>query len=254
MHGMADPDAFFVRARRRASYAWEFQMTLTATLAIACALLLLGRYLNGMASAQHARRLSELRRLALQEDLQILRLLQQHRGLAALHELPAVALRHALAAELGQRLQQRGALPDPPAVASGWARLRDRPADFDGHCALIEKLIAAIESRQPLGQACRELEALARLRGLCVIAASQQACPPGVQARLNRLCRRLSHEPHGELQRLLGRLQRELIDAPRPGLSAPQCFALLTPFIDARLQSIQHRLQHEGAQALHGPG
>ena len=62
-------------------------MTITATVAITCALLLLGHYLNRMATASHAQRVRDLRVRALLEDLEILRLLQ-HRGLGAQHEPP----------------------------------------------------------------------------------------------------------------------------------------------------------------------
>ena len=150
-------------------------MTITATVAITCALLLLGHYLNRMATASHAQRVRDLRVRALLEDLEILRLLQQHRGLV---------LRDAVAASLTQRLQQRSAMPDPHAVAADWAQLRGTPADFDGHSRLIDSLIAAIDEREPLGQACRTLEDVARLRGLCVLASNQGGCTPGLQARL----------------------------------------------------------------------
>ena len=87
-----------------------------------------------------------------------------------------------MAASLTQRLQQRSAMPDPHAVAADWAQLRGTPADFDGHSRLIDSLIAAIDEREPLGQACRTLEDVARLRGLCVLASNQavahRACKP----------------------------------------------------------------------------
>ena len=140
-------------------------MTITATVAIACALLLLGRYLNCMATASHTQRVRDLRVRALLEDLEILRLLQQHRGLGAQHEAAAVALRHAVAASLTQWLQQRSAMPIH--TRSPLTGRRDTPADFDGHSRLIDSLIAAIDEREPLGQACRTLEDVARLRGLC---------------------------------------------------------------------------------------
>jgi len=232
-------------------------MTITATVAIACALLLLGHYLNHMATASHAQRVRDLRVRALLEDLEILRLLQQHRGLGAQHEAAAVALRDAVAASLTQRLQQRSAMPDPHAVAADWAQLRGTPADFDGHSRLIDSLIAAIDEREPLGQACRTLEDMARLRGLCVLASNQGGCTPGLQARLMSLCRRLGGDPDVELKRLIGKLERGVIHAQQPRLSPPQCFALITPLIDARLRSIQQRLQHDslkGLPAAHKPG
>ena len=136
-------------------------------------------------------------------------------------------------------------MPDPHAVAADWAQLRDTPADFDGHSRLIDSLIAAIDEREPLGQACRTLEDVARLRGLCVLASNQGGCTPGLQARLMSLCRRLGGDPDVELKRLIGKLERGVIHAQQPRLSPPQCFALITPLIDARLRSIQQRLQHD---------
>ncbi|MBU0565322.1 MAG: hypothetical protein KJ890_17705 [Gammaproteobacteria bacterium] len=235
-------------------------MTITATLAIACALLMLGHYLNGMASAQHSRRVAQLRLLAVQEDLEILRLLQQHRGLGVQSEPTAVALRCALATSLTQRLQQRSALPDAYSITEGWLVLRNNPADFDGHCALIETLIDALEKRAPMSsnepaeaaRACRKLEDLARLRGLCVVASNQGGCTPALQKRLKALCRRMVTDTDMELKRLVGKLERSVIHAAQPRLSPPECFALVTPFIDARLQLIQQRLQHSGAQAQRG--
>ena len=235
-------------------------MTITATLAIACALLMLGHYLNNMASAQHSRRVTNLRLLAVQEDLDILRLLQQHRGLGVQSEPAAVALRCALATSLTQRLKLRSTLPDPYSIAEGWLVLRNNPADFDGHCALIETLIDALEQRAPsssdepaqTARACRELEDVARLRGLCVVASSQGGCTPTLQIRLKSLCRRIGKHTDLELMRMVGKLERSVIHAAQPRLSPPECFALVTPFIDARLDSIQQRLQDNGAQAQHG--
>ncbi len=235
-------------------------MTITATLAIACALLMLGHYLNGMASAQHSRRVAQLRLLAVQEDLEILRLLQQHRGLGVQSEPTAVALRCTLATSLTQRLQQRSALPDAYSITEGWLVLRNNPADFDGHCALIETLIDAFEKRAPMSsnepaeaaRACRELEDVARLRGLCVVASNQGGCTPALQKRLKALCRRMVTDTDMELKRLVGKLERSVIHAAQPRLSPPECFALVTPFIDARLQLIRQRLQHSGAQAQRG--
>lgn len=156
-------------------------MTITATVAIACALLLLGRYLNRMATASHAQRVRDLRVRALLEDLEILRLLQQHRGLGAQHEAAAVALRDAVAASLTQRLQQRSAMPDPHAVAADWAQLRDTPADFDGHSRLIDSLIAAIDEREPLGQAAVRWRMWRACEGC--------ACLPRTRAVAHRACK-----------------------------------------------------------------
>jgi len=125
---------------------------------------------------------------------------------------------------------------------------------------LIETLIDALEKRAPISsnepaeaaRACRELEDVARLRGLCVVASNQGGCTPALQKRLKALCRRMATDTDMELKRLVGKLERSVIHAAQPRLSPPECFALVTPFIDARLQLIQQRLQHSGAQAQHG--
>jgi hypothetical protein len=55
-----------------------------------------------------------------------------------------------------------------------------------------------------------------------------------------------------ELKRLVGKLERSVVHSAQPRLSPPECFALVTPLIDARLQRIQQRLQHSVAQAQPG--
>ena len=55
-----------------------------------------------------------------------------------------------------------------------------------------------------------------------------------------------------ELKRLIGKLERGVIHAQQPRLSPPQCFALITPLIDARLRSIQQGLQQDSLQTLSG--
>ncbi|MCQ4294983.1 hypothetical protein NAU58_05265 [Pseudomonas stutzeri] len=235
-------------------------MTITATLAIACALLLLGHYLNGIASAEHSRRVNQLRMLAVQEDLEILRLLQQHRGLGVQSEPAAVALRSVMAANLTQRLQQRSAFPDAYSLTESWAALRLTPEDFDAHSALIETLIETLENRAslpndkiaPIAAACRELEDVARLRGLCVIASNQGGCTPTLHKRLEALCRRIRSGADTELNRLVGKLERGVIHKIQPRLSPPECFALVTPFIDARLHAIQQCLLHGDTPAQPG--
>jgi hypothetical protein len=237
-------------------------MTITATLAIACALLLLGRYLNGMASTQYSRRVAGLRLLAVHAALEILRLLQQHRGLGALSDVAALTLRSAIAANLTQRLQQRAGLPDSYLLTEAWLTLRETPTDFESHSVLIETVIDSLAQRAWLNhegatvaQTCRELEAVARLRGLCVIASMQGGCTPAMQGRLEMLCRRIGSGVDMELKRLVGKLERNVVHSAQPRLSPPECFALVTPLIDARLQLIQQRLQHSAAQAQRGlPG
>ena len=136
-----------------------------------------------------------------------------------------------------------------------WRRLRQHPADFAGHCQLIEQLLNGVEhlelrllrsqpSLQGLTLACRELEDLAQLRGLAVRGAQQERCPLPLQVQMRYLSQRLqpSASRQLELGSALQQLQRELIEPARVAISPAACFALLTPLIDARLGNLQQQL------------
>lgn len=186
--------------------------------------------------------------------LDLLQALQKHRGLGAQQDADGVAQRNALAHQLdGLWLGWSDTDLQLPPLQQHWPRLRRNPADFDAHCRLIEALLGVIEQFEDrlyrhhhhpcvrgLGESCRSLEDLARLRGLTVRAANYQRCPPGLQMQLRFLCNRLldqEQDPH--LLALLERLQSDLIEAPRIRLTPGECFALLTPLIEQRLLGIR---------------
>jgi len=188
-----------------------------------------------------------------QRCLDLLQALQQHRGLGAQQDAASVMQRNALAQQLDELwLNWPGASLQLPPLQQHWPQLRRKPADFDAHCRLIEALLEVIEHLEDrlyrqdhhrirgLGEACRSLEDLARLRGLAVRAANYERCPPGLQMQLRFLCNRLlDQEQDLPLLALIERLQSDLIEPAQIRLAPTDCFALLTPLIEQRLQGIR---------------
>ena len=132
--------------------------------------------------------ISEINRALLQalmHSLEMLQRLQKHRGLGGQDSAAARAQCRLLADELDRLWREL-----PPAAGEleelhpAWQRLRSQADDFDGHCRLIEQLLTAMqlfELRQgediEIARRCRELEELARLRGLAVRGAGAPRCP-----------------------------------------------------------------------------
>ena len=230
-------------------------MELSIALALALALFLLGHWLTRRAARRHRQALGQLQSATLQRSLELLQVLQKHRGLGAQHDIASVSRRNALARQLDQLwLNWPGASLHLAPLQQDWPQLRRNPADFAAHCRVIEALLTAIEQLEDrlclhddpqlrgLGQACRVLEDLARLRGLAVRAANYSRCPAGLQLQMRLLCQRLDDPASAEpLHGLLQRLERELIAAPQVHLSPDDCFALFTPLIDERWQALPGR-------------
>ena len=228
-------------------------MELSIALALALALFLLGQWLTHRATRRHRQALSQLQHTTLRRAVELLQALQKHRGLGAQRDLLNVSQRNGLARELDQLwLNWPGASLQLPPLHQDWPQLRRNPADFAAHCCLIEGLLTVIEQLEDrlylsghpalhgLGQACRSLEDLARLRGLAVRAANYTRCPAGLQMQMRDLCQRFSDpQSTAPLQPLLKRLEIELIGAPQAGLKPSDCFALFTPLIDARMQDLR---------------
>lgn len=231
-------------------------MELFIALSLGVGLLVLGHWLSKRAERRHHRTSSRRQTRTLQRCLELLKALQKHRGLGAQQDIASVKQRNALARQLDRLwLNWPGASLQLPPLQRHWPQLRRKPADFDAHCQLIEALLEVIELLEDrlfeqgraairgLGEACRALEDLARLRGLAVRAANYERCPPGLQMQMRFLCQRLSEQDgDAPLQALLERLQQELIDSPRVHLTPGECFALLTPLIEQRLQGIRLNL------------
>lgn len=222
-------------------------------LTLLVALLTLSYWLTHRAENHQLRASKQADTRIVQRCLDLLQALQQHRGLGAQLDAASVAQRNAQARQLDQLwLDWPGAGMQLPPLQQQWPQLRRKPADFAAHCRLIEALLTVIEQLEDrlyrqhhprirgLGEACRALEDLARLRGLAVRAANYERCPPGLQMQLRFLCKRmLDQEQDSHLLALIERLQSDLIEPAQIRLAPGECFALLTPLIEQRLQGIR---------------
>ena len=88
------------------------------------------------------------------------------------------------------------------------------------------------------GQLVRAAGLLATPAALILTMAER--CPPGLQMQLRFLCNRmLDQEQDAHLLALIERLQSDLIESAQIRLAPGECFALLTPLIEQRLQGIR---------------
>ena len=227
-------------------------LELLFALGLGAALLVLGQLLTRRASQLHRATLDELEGQCLQRSLELLRALQKHRGLGAQHDVVSVSQRNALARQLDQLwLNWPGESLELAPLHQQWPSLRMKPADFDAHSRVIGELLQVIDqlenrlavrehgSIRGLAQACRNLEDLARLRGLAVRAANYAKCPPVLQEQMRTLCQQIAaSDGDQQLQTLLAQLSSELIEAQATRIGPAACFALLTPEIEQRLQSL----------------
>jgi hypothetical protein len=188
-------------------------------------------------------------RQALLLGLDLLQGLQQHRGLGG--QITREAQQRCQT--LGHSLDQRWREWPYSAQCQAWDALRHDPADFEGHCRLLQDLLGAIQhlelqrcalNLQPpsLAERCWELEDLGRLRGLSVRAAAHQSCPLEMLVQLQYLHERLLRHAPRSLHNALERLQRCLIGTTTVSISPAECYALLTPLLDERLDAIRRDL------------
>jgi hypothetical protein len=193
---------------------------------------------------------------SLQLALELLQNLQKHRGLGPLKDAQSQDQRAAIARQL-DRLWQGwpSAAQRLPDLGTSWPALRAQPADFNGHCQLIEQLLEAIQllelrlgehhaqATAGISEACRSLEDLGRLRAFSVRAANHPRCPLELQIQMRYLCQRLAGPScEQQIRTVIERLDRELIGAAQIRLAPMDCFALLTPIIDERLQGLRASL------------
>ena len=199
---------------------------LSVSLGTAGALLALGALCSRLRRQQRQRH-NQAWQASVHNALALLQRLQKHRGLGGQDSQEARQQREQIAAELDHLW--RSCPQDDSGLAEldgSWRRLRQHPADFAGHCQLIEQLLNGVEhlelrllrsqpSLQGLTLACRELEDLAQLRGLAVRGAQQERCPLPLQVQMRYLSQRLqaSASRQFELGNALQQLRRELIDA-----------------------------------------
>ncbi len=230
-------------------------MEVSIALILAACLVLLGNHLSRVAAERHRKRLSATDVQALQHSLEILQFVQKHRGLGGQPDAAAAAQRLEVASHIDRLWQEWKGDENRPAMRALWQQIRQNPADFEPHCILIEQLLESIHvlelrlvfqgNRQVSGlcEACRALEDLGRLRGLAVRAANFEKCPLDMQIQMRYLCLRLTDPISGDsLHNLIEHLECNLIDAPRVSLAPAECYALITPIIDERLQGIRHSI------------
>lgn len=186
-------------------------------------------------------------RRALLLGLDLLQGLQQHRGLGGQTTIEARQRCQALGTALDQRWRE---WPYCAQQLQAWQALRRDPTDFDGHCRLLQDLLGALQhlelhrcalNLQPpsLAERCWELEELGRLRGLSVRAAAYRNCPLEMLIQLQYLHERLLRHAPRALHDALEQLRHCLIDAPTVSITPAQCYALLTPLLDERLDAIR---------------
>ena len=230
-------------------------MEVLIALTLAACLVLLGNHLSRVAAERHRKRLSATDVQALQHSLEILQFVQKHRGLGGQPDAAAAAQRLEVASHIDRLWQEWKGEENRPAMRALWQKIRQNPADFEPHCILIEQLLESIHVLElrlvfqgnpqvsGLCEACRALEDLGRLRGLAVRAANFERCPLDMQIQMRYLCLRLTDPISGDsLHNLIEHLECNLIDAPRVSLAPAECYALITPIIDERLQGIRHSI------------
>ncbi len=230
-------------------------MEVSIALTLAACLVLLGNHLSRVAAERHRKRLSATDVQALQHSLEILQYVQKHRGLGGQSDAAAAAQRLEVASHLDRLWQEWKGEENRPTMRALWQQIRRNPANFEPHCLLIEQVLESIHVLElrlaylgnpqvtGLCEACRALEDLGRLRGLAVRAANFERCPLDMQIQMRYLCLRLTDPLGGKtLSNLIEHLERNLINAPRVSLAPAECYALITPIIDERLQGIRHSI------------
>lgn len=230
-------------------------MEVSIALTLAACLVLLGNHLSRVAAERHRKRISTTDVQALQQALEVLQFIQKHRGLGGQRDASAATQRLEVAGRLDRLWQEWIGDENRPAMRALWQQIRQSPSDFEPHCILIEQVLESIHVLElrlayqgnpqvtGLCEACRALEDLGRLRGLAVRAANFDTCPLDMQIQMRYLCQRLADPIGGKtLSSLIEHLEQNLINAPRINLAPAECYALITPIIDERLQGIRHSI------------
>lgn len=197
---------------------------------------------------------------SLERVFTLLQLMQKHRGLGAQQGGHTVLQREQIAYELDRQWANWSQqFPHTKNLESNWIDLKASPADFTGHCQLIDQLlgiIAVLERRiaalqqhnaEAVADRCRGLEDLARLRGLSSRAANESHCPIELEVPLRYLCRRLSQTEFSRsdaaVKSAISEISQRLLDAQYVSITAARCFELLTPIIDAALNDVRGTVQ-----------
>lgn len=178
--------------------------------------------------------------------LELMQGVQRHRALGSQADQDAVRERQRLAQQLER------AWRDWPEAdhQRAWRTLLQAPADFDGHCRLLESLLARIRflelhlcqliPRTPgIADRCWQVEDLGRLRGLSIRASARPECPLELRIQLQYLHDRLLDSADVELRQALAQLAGDLFSARGLTLQPAQLYALFTPLIDKRIAALR---------------
>jgi hypothetical protein len=181
--------------------------------------------------------------------LELMQGVQRHRALGGQASQEALRDR--------QRLEQQlegawRAWPDAD-HHQAWRDLLRAPADFDGHCRLLEALLGRIrhvelrfcqllQRRPAIAERCWQVEDLGRLRGLSIRAAARPECPLELRIQLQYLHDRLQGGAEADLREVLARLARDLFSERGMTLQPAQLYTLLTPLIDKRIEALRSSL------------
>lgn len=196
------------------------------------------------------RRIAQALNADLRLGLDLMQGVQRHRALGGQTAPDAVRERQHLAQQLERTWQD---WPETNHLQT-WRTLLQAPADFDGHCRLLESLLARIRflelhlcqliPRAPgIADRCWRVEDLGRLRGLSIRAVARPECPLELRIQLQYLHDRLLDSADAELREALAQLAGDLFSTRGLTLQPAQLYALLTPLIDKRIEDLRASLR-----------
>lgn len=236
-------------------------------------------YLLSAARQRDSRHRTKIMSAQMEHTLTLIQNLQKHRGLGVQQSAAAQRQREQVIAQVESEwkalMQSMEGLPHALTylyagtgnARQRWASLRAEPADFDGHCGLIDQLLtilallerASIKTASPVialsvTTRCRDVEDLARLRGLAARAGGAERCPIYLEVPLRFLCQRVAAAgqtlPDAAVNLALKEIQQKLLDSVRVQITSARCFELLTPSIDRRLDELRQSFHAQGTVGL----
>lgn len=243
-------------------------------------------YLLHSARQQASQRTIANMTVQMERTLNLIQQVQKHRGLGVQQTAAAQRQREQVVTHVERSwvelVQGVAGLPWAQAAThearQRWELLRSQPSDFDGHCRLLDQLLTMLALLERRAQAstiavkvavkvavksaadltvttrCRDVEDLARLRGLAARAAGHARCPIQLEVPLRFLCQRVAavdrQLPDAAVGLALREVQQKLLDSVRVEITAARCFELLTPSIDRRLDELRQSFHTSDARVI----
>lgn len=243
-------------------------------------------YLLHSARQQASQRTIANMTVQMERTLNLIQQVQKHRGLGVQQTAAAQRQREQVVTHVERSwvelVQGVAGLPWAQAAThearQRWELLRSQPSDFDGHCRLLDQLLTMLALLERRAQAstiavkvavkvavksaadltvttrCRDVEDLARLRGLAARAAGHARCPIQLEVPLRFLCQRVAavdrQLPDAAVGLALREVQQKLLDSVRVEITAARCFELLTPSIDRRLDELRQSFHTSDARVM----